>query len=160
MGKWTGSFLLIGCTIWLCAQWIASRRRTIVLLRDLAAALESMEAAIRWQKTPLPQVISHQCSRDYSGPYFRSIQENLKSGLPLHKAWPAAFNDLQPEEAGAILRRLELTGDEVHITGALHLAAGQLRDVVQGYQQRQKEQEKLSVAVCVSGVSLLIILLI
>ena len=69
MGKWIGSLLLIGATAWLCAQWIVSRRRTIALLQDLAAALESMEAAIRWQKTPLPKAISDQCGRDHSGCY-------------------------------------------------------------------------------------------
>lgn len=160
MGKWIGSLLLIGATAWLCAQWIVSRRRTIALLQDLAAALESMEATIRWQKTPLPKAISDQCGRDHSGCYFRSIQKNLNSNLPLHQVWSEAFADVQPTEAGEILRRLELTGDEVRITGSLHLAAAQLREVAQGYRQRQREQEKLSVAVCVSGVSLLIILLI
>ncbi len=159
IGKLLGGVLLaVGGGV-LCVGRIKKTRSEIALLQDLSAALENMEAVIRWQKLTLPQAIEKQCSRDASGGYFCKIQDALKSELPLHSVWRQTFLGSEISEIAETCGQMELTGDEVRITGELHLAAYRLRQAAERGNACRSESEKLCVAVCASAVGILTILL-
>ena len=76
--------------------------------------------------------------------------EGLESGQPLPDAWADAFRQLEPPEAGRVLRDTELTGDEERIVSALTSAACRLD---------RRQQDRLLWTAALSGAGLFIILL-
>ena len=158
--KSAGALLLLLGSGLVCVERIRRNRRQIALLHDLAAALESIEAAIRWQKLTLPCAIERQCNRELSGAFFQSVIVRLKEEETLHASWSEVFSAIEPPIGAELLSRMELSGDEVRITGELHLTAQQLRQEAEKSAARRAESEKLSVAVCVSAAGLITILLL
>lgn len=150
--------LLAGVSASLC--WIAGQRKEQRCLLALAASLERMEGAIRWQLLPLPRVLQQESCYEISGSYMEQVCKMLQSGVPLHMAWKEAFLEILPREAGEILCRMELSGDTMQVTGALHLATQQLRQLAEqrGKQQGEKERVCLALGASISG--LLVILLL
>lgn len=159
IGKVLGGMLLVLGGGVLCVGRIRKTRREIALLRELSVALESMEAVIRWQKLTLPQAIERQCGRNASGAYFCEIRDLLKSGIPLHSCWKQVFSKTEVSDVAETCGQMELTGDEVRITGELHLAAHRLRQAAERENAARSESEKLCVGVCASAVGILTILL-
>ena len=58
MGKLFGAALIAAAALWAFTAHQRRARRRTQLLRELAAALDAMAAAIRWQKKPLPDILS------------------------------------------------------------------------------------------------------
>ncbi len=160
MGKLLGCVLLAVGGGMLCVQRITAQRQTIRLLHDLASALESIEAAIRWQKLPIPRAVEQQKGRKLCGGSFCKMLRDMESGTTLHTAWINAFQTLLPEETAEILCSVEWSGDEAQITGNLAYAAQRLRTLACEKSARQSQAEKLYIALSVSGVGFLAILLI
>lgn len=157
--KILGALLLLfaGGSVSLC--WVAGQRKELRRLLALASALERMEGVIRWQMLPLPRVLQQEGSHEISGSYMEQVRELLQSGMPLHIAWRNVFGDISPGEAGEILCRMELSGDTVQVTGALHLAAQQLRQLAEQRGKQQGEKERVCLALGASMTGLLVILL-
>lgn len=159
--KTAGILLVLAGSIWITAADICSRRKTLALLQELAAALDEMEAYVRWKRETLPNVIARQTERPLCGSYFSAVLDGLNNdGLTMENSWKQAFAQVQPREAGECLCRVELCGDEEHLMGNLHLASETLRQLRQEWKEKQREEEKLHLAMVFSGAGMLIILLI
>jgi len=157
---------IIGVTLMLlsggsiCLRWIIARRQEQRRLLALAGALERMEGAVRWQQLALPRLLEQESEQPVSGEYMKNTLRLLKSGKTLQNAWRQIFSEIKPVEAAEILCRTELRGDAQQITGALRLAAQQLRQLAAQYAQQRGERERVCVAVGVSLTGLLVVLLI
>ena len=117
-----------------------------------------MAAAIRWQKKPLPDILSAMQRYPLAGVYFRRVEKLLQGGMPLQEAWYRVFSGL-PVEAEPV-STLELTGDEEKLTAALLYAARQLKDACRRRGEQQRQSTKLWLAGALSAAGLLIILLL
>ncbi len=158
MGKLLGAALIAAAALWAFTARQRRERRRTQLLRELAAALDAMAAAIRWQKKPLPDILSAMQRYPLAGAYFHRVEKLLQSGTSLQEAWYRAFSTL-PAEAEPV-STLELTGDEEKLTAALLYAASQLKDACRRRGEQQKQSAKLWLAGALSAAGLLIILLL
>ena len=158
MGKLLGAALIAAAALWAFTAHQRRERRRTQLLRELSAALDTMAAAIRWQKKPLPDILSAMQRYPLAGVYFRRVEKLLQGGIPLQEAWYRAFSAL-PAEAEPV-SALELTGDEEKLTAALLYAARQLKDACRRRGEQQRQSTKLWLAGALSAAGLLIILLL
>ena len=157
-GKLLGASALLASALWTVLSVQRRQRRQTALLRELAAALDAMAAAIRWQRRPLPEVIAAMGRYPLAGPYFRRIAEYRKYEIPLQQAWQQAFSELSV--GGDLMTALELSGDEEKLTKGILYASEQLKERCRQRQQQQRQTAKLWLAGALSSVGLLIILLI
>ena len=157
-GKLLGAALLLAAAVWMVITALRRQRRQTALLRELAAALDAMAAAIRWQRRPLPEVIAAMERYPLAGPYFRRIAECMKCEIPLQQAWQQAFSELSV--GGDLMTALELSGDEEKLTKGILYASEQLKERCRQRQQQQRQTAKLWLAGVLSAAGLLIILLI
>ena len=158
MGKLLGAALVLAAALWAVLAHLRVRRRQTVLLRELAAALDAMAAAIRWQRRPLPDILTALERYPLAGSYFQKIAERVKVGQPLQQAWHSVFSMLP---IGAEwMTALELTGDEEKLTNGLLYTAGQLKQLCRQRGEEQRQTAKLWLVCVLSAAGLLIILLI
>lgn len=115
VGKLLGGGLVLLGTALLCRAETRTRRQQTERLAELSAALSEMAAGIRSLRRTLPCLLRQQTRRPLCGAYFGAVLEGLESGQPLPDAWADAFRQLEPPEAGRVLRDTELTGDEERI---------------------------------------------
>jgi len=119
VGKLLGGGLVLLGTALLCRAETRTRRQQTDRLAELSAALSEMAAGIRSLRRTLPCLLRQQTRRPLCGAYFGAVLEGLESGQSLPDAWADAFRQLEPPEAGRVLRDTELTGDEERIVSAL-----------------------------------------
>ena len=156
-GKLLGASLIAAAALWVFTAQLRTRNRQTQLLQELAAALDTMAAAIRWQRMAMPDILVSMERYPLAGPYFQKIEKQLRQGIPLQEAWHRMFSTLAV--GGELLTALELTGDEEKLTAALLYTAQQLKDCCQRRRQEQRQGTKLWLAGALSGAGLLIILL-
>ena len=156
-GKLLGAALIAAAALWVFTAQLRTRNRQTQLLQELAAALDTMAAAIRWQRMAMPDILASLKRYPLAGPYFQKIEKQLRQGIPLQEAWHRMFSTLAV--GGELLTALELTGDEEKLTAALLYTARQLKDCGQRRRQEQRQGTKLWLAGALSGAGLLIILL-
>ena len=156
-GKLLGASLIAAAALWVFTAQLRTRNRQTQLLQELAAALDTMAAAIRWQRMAMPDILVSMERYPLAGPYFQKIEKQLRQGIPLQEAWHRMFSTLSV--GGELLTALELTGDEEKLTAALLYTARQLKDCCQRRRQEQRQGTKLWLAGALSGAGLLIILL-
>ncbi len=156
-GKLLGASLIAAAALWVFTAQLRTRNRQTQLLQELAAALDTMAAAIRWQRMAMPDILASLKRYPLAGPYFQKIEKQLRQGIPLQEAWHRMFSTLAV--GGELLTALELTGDEEKLTAALLYTARQLKDCCQRRRQEQRQGTKLWLAGALSGAGLLIILL-
>ena len=156
-GKLLGAALIAAAALWVFTAQLRTRNRQTQLLQELAAALDTMAAAIRWQRMAMPDILASLKRYPLAGPYFQKIEKQLRQGIPLQEAWHRMFSTLAV--GGELLTALELTGDEEKLTAALLYTAQQLKDCCQRRRQEQRQGTKLWLAGALSGAGLLIILL-
>lgn len=157
-GKLLGASALLASALWTVLSVLSRQRRQTALLRELAAALDAMAAAIRWQRRPLPEAIAAMERYPLAGPYFRQVGGLLRAGKPLNEAWQRAFSRLSV--GGAWMTALELSGDEEKLTDGLLYTARQLKACCRRRSEGQRQSAKLWAAGMLSAAGLLIILLI
>ena len=155
---WGALLILLGVAVY-CGGWIAGKRRELRQIYALAAALERMEGAVRWQQLPMDRILERELTGDCTE-WFGTIKEKVESGSALQFAWKETFSKMEFEAAGAVLCRMDLQGDASQIMGSLHLAAEQLRKLAEETESRQGQRERLCVAAGTSLGGLLVILLI
>ena len=156
-GKLLGAALIAAAALWVFTAQLRTRNRQTQLLQELAAALDTRAAAIRWQRMAMPDILASLKRYPLAGPYFQKIEKQLRQGIPLQEAWHRMFSTLAV--GGELLTALELTGDEEKLTAALLYTARQLKDCCQRRRQEQRQGTKLWLAGALSGAGLLIILL-
>ncbi len=157
-GKLLGASALLASALWTVLSVLSRQRRQTALLRELAAALDAMAAAIRWQRRPLPEAIAAMERYPLAGPYFRQVGGLLRAGKPLNEAWQRVFSRLSV--GGAWMTALELSGDEEKLTDGLLYTARQLKACCRRRSEGQRQSAKLWAAGMLSAAGLLIILLI
>lgn len=157
-GKLLGASALLASALWTVLSVLSRQRRQTALLRELAAALDAMAAAIRWQRRPLPEAIAAMERYPLAGPYFRQVSGLLRAGKPLNEAWQRVFSRLSV--GGAWMTALELSGDEEKLTDGLLYTARQLKACCRRRSEGQRQSAKLWAAGMLSAAGLLIILLI
>lgn len=157
-GKLLGASALLASALWTVLSVLSRQRRQTALLRELAAALDAMAAAIRWQRRPLPEAIAAMERYPLAGPYFRQVGGLLRAGKPLNEAWQRAFSRLSV--GGAWMTALELSGYEEKLTDGLLYTARQLKACCRRRSEGQRQSAKLWAAGMLSAAGLLIILLI
>lgn len=157
-GKLLGASALLASALWTVLSVLSRQRRQTALLRELAAALDAMAAAIRWQRRPLPEAIAALERYPLAGPYFRQVGGLLRAGKPLNEAWQRVFSRLSV--GGAWMTALELSGDEEKLTDGLLYTARQLKACCRRRSEGQRQSAKLWAAGMLSAAGLLIILLI
>lgn len=155
---WGALLILLGIAVY-CGGWIAGKRRELRQIYALAAALERMEGAVRWQQLSMDRIVERELAGDW-GPWFGSVKEKVESGLTLQAAWKETFSEIEPETAATISCRVELQGDASQIMGSLRMAAEQLRKLAAETEAGQGQRERLCVAAGTSLGGLLVILLI
>lgn len=156
--KLLGAALIAGAALRLFAACTRQRRREVQLLGELAAALETMASAIRWQKRTLPDILSRLTAYPLAGRFFKNIQDLMACEIPLQEAWKQAFQEL--DAGGEVLLSLELSGDEEKLTGSLLHGAAQLRSLCRRREEGRRQEAKLCLAGILSAAGGLIILLI
>ena len=160
VGKLLGGGLVLLGTALLCRAETRTRRQQTERLAELSAALSEMAAGIRSLRRTLPCLLRQQTRRPLCGAYFGAVLEGLESGQPLPDAWADAFRQLEPPEAGRVLRDTELTGDEERIVSALTAAVHRLEELADRRRRESRQRERLLWAAALSGAGLFIILLI
>ena len=155
VGKLLGGGLVLLGTALLCRAETRTRRQQT----ERPAALSEMAAGIRSLRRTLPCLLRQQTRRPLCGAYFGAVLESLESGQPLPDAWADAFRQLEPPEAGRVLRDTELTGDEERIVSALTSAACRLDRLADTRRRDRRQQERLLWTAALSGAALFIILL-
>lgn len=159
VGKLLGGGLVLLGTALLCRAETRTRRQQTERLAELSAALSEMAAGIRSLRRTLPCLLRQQTRRPLCGAYFGAVLEGLERGQPLPDAWADAFRQLEPPEAGRVLRDTELTGDEERIVSALTSAACRLDRLTDTRRRDRRQQERLLWTAALSGAGLFIILL-
>lgn len=159
VGKLLGGGLVLLGTALLCRAETRTRRQQTERLAELSAALSEMAAGIRSLRRTLPCLLRQQTRRPLCGAYFGAVLESLESGQPLPDAWADAFRQLEPPEAGRVLRDTELTGDEERIVSALTSATCRLDRLADTRRRDRRQQERLLWTAALSGAALFIILL-
>lgn len=154
-----GALLVLAGTSLGCLRWIGGRRRELRALRQLAAALERMEGAVRWENLSMDRLLAREAEED-AGALFGAVKEHMEQGRSLQEAWQTVFAAVRPPEAARILCLVQLWGDTQQITGSLHLAAGQLCRLAGEKAAQQGQKERLCVALGASLGCLLVIVLI
>ena len=157
-GKLLGASALLASALWTVLSVLSRQRRQTALLRELAAALDALAAAIRWRRRPLPEAIAAMERYPLAGPYFRQVGGLLRAGKPLNEAWQRVFSRLSV--GGAWMTALELSGDEEKLTDGLLYTARQLKACCRRRSEGQRQSAKLWAAGMLSAAGLLIILLI
>ena len=157
IGKLVGAVCITAAALRLLWGQMTLRRQQLQLLQELAAALDTMAAQIRWQRRPLPRILEALCVYPCAGVYFFHVQKRPKRGMTFQNSWQNAFSDVSL--AGDLLCTLELSGDEEKLTGALSYAAGQLRERWEQCCSQRRQMAKLWLAGVLSGAGVLIILL-
>lgn len=156
-GKLPGAVCLLTAAVWVVLTALRQQRQHTALLWELAAALETMAAAIRWQGKPLPDILASLAAYPAAGPYFRRISRLLAEGTPLCRAWQQVLSAVPEADAASAL---ELSGDEKQLTDTLLYAAQQLKRRCEQRREQQRQNAKLWCAGALSGAGLLMILLI
>ena len=140
-------------------EYSRTQRRLLNLISDLAAALDQLAGEVRWKLTPLPDAIFRLTDRKTAGQYFQKIEEELKSGTTLQKAWEQVFREL-PDECSSILLRMEWGGDVSRQEGNILYAAAQLQELFGEKQRQIRQKEKLCAATALSAAGLLVLILV
>ena len=171
-GKLLGASLIAAAALWVFTAQLRTRNRQTQLLQELAAALDTMAAAIRWQRMAMPDILASLKRYPLAGPYFQKIEKQLRQGIPLQEAWHRMFSTLAV--GGELLTALELTGDEEKLTAALLYTAG-FAHAVHGLKEGllspgasltvalyfyAKEQGEFAVAFAIAAILMLLTLLI
>ena len=76
--KVIGALLILGAGGGLLVQLWRQSRAEILFLQDMASALEQMEAAIRFRRLPMPELLREQAERSYCGSMFSLILQHME----------------------------------------------------------------------------------
>jgi len=158
--KLLGALFLMCGTIVLCRSWIFHRRQELRMIRETSVALEHMAASIRLKKEPLLQAVRQQQERPLCGNMFGQLYQEVKGGMPLQRCWNNTFSVVEPSELAEILHGMDVTGDEQQITGALSLAAQQLRQAAEEKYAHQQQNERLclTLGLCAAGIVVVVLI--
>ena len=134
------------------------------MLRELAAALESVGAGVRVGRVAMPRLLQAAAgnSRGEAAAFFTCVQAH-SAGLGLAEAWKASAELLSLDaEETVILKEAGncLAGDEEQLCAGLQTAANGLRQELERKRAAAADAEKRTAALYLSASALIVILLI
>ena len=88
--KLIGALLIFAAGALLFLQCRRQSRGELLFLQDMASAMEQMEAAIRFRRLPMPDLLAEQTKRAYCGQVFTQVEQHMKSGSTLQDSWELA----------------------------------------------------------------------
>lgn len=160
---------VIGCFCILCGGitaamlQITSRRREVETIRSLQTSLEWISDEVRLNQTPLPRCFAQleQSNEPVTAAFFLSVRCRLSTNERLEKIWLEETEKL-PEPVKPALNLLgnKLTSDEESLCRGLNRSAQSLDQLVRQKVCSRREQNRRSLAMCLSGAALLILVLI
>lgn len=152
--------MLMTACILTCSQWIIERRRKIRLAVEFASALERIAGKIRWQNLSLLRGMEQEIERHPCGTLFSLVCKEVKSGQTLQKAWEKVFASMADQTTSELLAGVELQGDARQIMGSLYLAAESLRSHAALLSEKQRQSERLCLAIggCLTAVLVIILI--
>ena len=158
--KFVGVLIILAAGALLFLQIRRQNRAEVLFMRDMAAALEQMETAIRFRRLPMPDMLKEQEKRQYCGQAFAYVIQYMKSGKTLQDSWELSMKSILCERARDVLSALELSGDTQRLEENLRSASHALRDILRRTEAGRQEQQKMTLALTASGCGLLVILLL
>ena len=158
--KVIGALLILSAGGGLLAQLWRQDRAEILFLQDMASALEHMEAAIRFRRLPMPELLREQMERPYCGNVFSLILRHMERGEPLQTSWALSARSIPWAQAANALCALELSGDGQRLGENLRACADSLRAVLRCRQTDKQQRQKMTLALTASCCGLLVILLL
>ena len=164
MLKLLGACCVICAGVWVYLSAAAEERRRLEVLRQLAAALETMSDEIRMNRTPMPRLLKKLAAghTDDVCAFFVEVY-SLCQEMELTDAWRCAAKELSlPEKVRETFGELGscLVGDEERVCRGMAFLTEQLRQELELRRARLTEVLRRRSAFCFSGAALLIILLI
>ena len=159
----TGAALVL-CASLLLRRSILSRarlrRRT---LRALAESLDVLARAVRATLAPFPALLRDlSCAEEAAG-FFLAVREELARGKPLDVCWREAAGVLplsERERAQLAALGSALGGEEESVCAALSREAREFSDAERALSSREREEMRVTTALCLGGGTLLGILLL
>ena len=115
---------------------------------------------LRQRLHQFPPLLGALAQRPCCGTYFAAILKTMESNIPLQTAWEKVFSAISDAEAAAILRSMELTGDETRLLAGLQYAQQRLRQLAERREREDIRDRRLTGAALFSAAGLLVILLI
>jgi len=158
--KVIGALLILSAGGGLLVQLWRQGRAELLFLQDMASALEQMEAAIRFRRLPMPELLREQTERLYCGSMFSEILQYMERGEPLQNSWFLSARSIPWKQAVDALCALELSGDGQRIGENLRACADSLRGVLRHRQADKQQRRKMALALTASCCGLLVILLL
>ena len=134
------------------------RRQEECILRQMAAALDTMAREIRWQQRAISDIFSTLSREPVTGKYFSEILEMLNRKIPLQFAWDNTFSASPLIEE--VMLNIDLNGDEKQMVTSLERGAALLRGALEERKKQRPEQTKLCTAAALSIAGVLILLLL
>ena len=158
--KLIGALLIFTAGGSLVSQTARQRNREMRFLSDMAAALEQMEASLRFRRLPMLELLQEQTVRPCCGQLFALIIQYMTSGNTLQNSWSRAVEKTPYPRIRTVLLTLELTGDAQRIGENLRTCARSLRELLCREQTEKREKQKVTLALTASACGLLVILLL
>ena len=160
MAKLLGAVCIACVAVGGCMAQYRQLRQRRELVQALTQALAHMETAIRWQRQSMTPLLGALAQRPCCGTYFTAILKMMESNIPLQAAWEKVFSTVSDTETAAILRSMELTGDETRLLAGLQYAQQRLRQLAERREREDIRDRRLTGAALFSAAGLLVILLI
>lgn len=162
MLRWLGAVLILWGGLLTRRALLEEERRARRLRRELADALENMEAEIRLLLTPLPSLLRREWGGEAKD-FFGAVSGGLRRGESFPSAWRAAAAQLplpEPERAAVAALAERLGGGEENACAALRLCAGALRRSLTDLETAGPQRERLITVSCICISLFLAILLL
>ena len=164
MLKLLGSGCVLAAGTLLLYRRLAEQRRKRQLLRELAAALETVGAGVRVSRVAMPRLLQTAAGNGQgeAAAFFVRVQTR-SAELGLAEAWRSSVELLSLDaEETAILKEAGncLAGDEEQVCAGLQSAAGRLRQELERKRAAAADVEKRTAALYLSASALIVILLI
>lgn len=162
MLRWLGAGLTLCGAALVRRTLVEEGRRSQRTRRQLATALEAMEAEIRALLTPLPRLLRRDRGAEVCEFFVRTAYA-VECGKPLGEAWSDAVEALalSGEERAAVAELgSRLDGGEESVCAALSLSARALRRRYDEIEQQRSASERIVTSVCVAAGLTLVVLLI
>jgi hypothetical protein len=143
--------------------WLTDTRRKRAEIRCVdgwIAALERIESEIRWKNEALPDILRGFDGGDSVARSMKAMLAQTGEDCPLQAAWARVTAPLQPQRLGEILAATSLGGDTESLTGNLLYSRNQLKEYAKALREKEKEYDRLHLAVTLSGAGMLVILLL
>lgn len=163
MLRGVGAILIFGAGLLLRGTIVSKARREERTMRGICDALLALEREIALNLTPLPVLFARGGYGEAVDAFFASVGEGLRVGGTLRSCWAASAQTLtlpQAEKERVVHLGATLGGDEEAVRRALRTMADELSDALERRQYEQAQRERVTTVLCVSGSTLLLLMLL